>query len=121
MSRFLTPLKLEYQIRYDDISAFWLISDFRYYSEILGRDVIVSEGFSTDLATIPMAFRNIVDNNENFVFEASIIHDWLYTSREVDRATADKVFREAMYARKGKPWKVELVYKMVRLFGWLYY
>ena len=72
-----------------------LLQPLVYQSDKLGRHVTVPAGFVTDYASVPrlpFAFWLAGDT----AHEAAVVHDWLYTSHEVDRATADAVFAEAM-------------------------
>lgn len=117
MAKFLTTLRVE---RVEDTSrdgrgTWQLLNLFAYRSEVADTVFVVPKGFVTDFASvprIPVAFLLTGD----CAHEAAVIHDWLYTSHEVDRATADAVFREAV--ELGNPgWRAWLMWAGVRLGG----
>lgn len=119
MSRFVTDLrvlKLTMDNSADQRGSWRLLSPFVYFSQILGRHVIVPSGFLTDFASVPrvpVAFLLTGDSGH----EAAVIHDWLYTSHEVNRSTADAVFREALEAGGEPSWRAWLMWAGVRLGG----
>ncbi|WP_295991532.1 DUF1353 domain-containing protein [Rugamonas sp.] len=80
----------------DDESGKWqLTAPLGFMSEVLGRVVTVPAGFTTDFCSVPrvpIAFELL----GNRARKSGTIHDWLYTSHEVDRETADKVLREML-------------------------
>lgn len=97
MSQFQTTLdarKLVGQQR--EGRALWeLLAPLVYHSDHLAATITVPVGFVTDFASVPrlpLAYLMAGDT----AHEAAVVHDWLYTSHEVDRATADAVFAEAM-------------------------
>ncbi|MFJ2992715.1 DUF1353 domain-containing protein [Pandoraea sp. NPDC087047] len=49
--------------------------------------------------------------------EAAVVHDWLYTTKPVDRETADHVLREALSVTCVPAWRRWLMYWGGRLFG----
>jgi len=100
---------------------YWrLEKEFEYYTEILGDKVYIKvpEGFETDFASIPKIFLPIMKWRDKFN-KASVIHDWLYHTRQFDRKTADKIFLEAMAVLKIHPIKRYTFYYTVRIFGWI--
>lgn len=40
-----------------------------------GRELIIKKGFRTDLASIPEAFENVIDNDDPRILCGSIVHD----------------------------------------------
>lgn len=94
MSHFKTSLVLEV------VDGGWRVaSPFIYYSELLGRDIEVPEGYVTDLASVPQLFRFIVPVANAKNRRAAVVHDYLCTNPEglvKDQKQADKVFREAL-------------------------
>lgn len=117
MAKFLTTLRVA---RVDDVSrdgrGTWeLLTMFAYKSDVADTVFVVPAGFVTDFASvprIPIAFLLTGDCAQ----EAAVIHDWLYTSHEVDRTTADAVFREAVAL--GNPgWRAWLMWAGVRVGG----
>ncbi|MFA5377206.1 MAG: DUF1353 domain-containing protein [Dehalococcoidia bacterium] len=51
--------------------------------------------------------------------KAAVLHDWLYNCKVFSRKKSDQVFLEAMCVLKVAPWKRNLMYWGVRLFGFL--
>ncbi len=89
-----------------------LHEDFVYFSDLLQRDVVVPKGYLTDFASVPrvpLAWW-LTGGHGN---RAAVIHDYLCGT--IDRATADKVFREAL-ATSGTPgWRTWVMYVGVRI------
>lgn len=113
MSRFTTGLSV-YLI--DDVNDVWrLASPLIYMSDEVG-EIVVPEGFTTDFASvprIPLAFF-LTGNMGRY---AATVHDYLYTNHRFDRATADRIFLDAL-ATTGIGWWVrQLMYAAVRIFG----
>jgi hypothetical protein len=99
-----------------DDGQFVLAAPLVYQSDAAGMTFTVPTGFRTDLASVPrmpLIFLLAGDCAR----EAAVIHDWLYTTHLVDRATADAVLREAS-AVTGVPWwRRTLMYWGVRIGG----
>jgi hypothetical protein len=118
-SRFTTPLEVRKAAKdnsHDKRGTWKLLAPLAYESVLLGRTVIVPAGFVTDFASVPrlpVAFLLA----GNCGHEAAVVHDWLYTSHEVDRATADAVFREALRADGDPAWRAWLMWAGVRVGG----
>ena len=93
---FLTPLvakKLG-----DDNDPLWeLAQPLIYKSLILCGVITVPTGFKTDFASVPR-IPFVYDAVGNVAREASVVHDYLYTTHAVNRETADAVLREASKA-----------------------
>ncbi len=98
MSRYGNTLKMEV------VAGGWkLLEPFPYKSDILGRIVIVPDGYVTDLASVPRLMRWLVPVANAKNRRAAVVHDWL-CSEEVQKKLgisqrkADEVFREALKA-----------------------
>lgn len=102
--------------------------------------IIVPVGFVTNFASIPKIFHSIL-TPAGVHGKATVIHDNLYSDiksifigdllqctswtdmiiaqefMEQSRELADNIFREAMEVLSVKPWKRNVMYTMVRLFG----
>lgn len=74
---------------------------FRYQSDLIGV-ITIPVGFVTDFASVPrigLIYAFLGDT----AHEPAVVHDWLYYSGLVAKATADKVLLEAMGVI-GLPW-----------------
>lgn len=115
--KFTSTLQLE---RLDDTSrdgrGTWrLLASLGYSSDLIGQ-VTVPAGFVTDLASVPrlpVAFFLA----GGLAHAAAVVHDWLYTTHQTDRATADSVFREACQACGVSRWRAYLMWLGVRAGG----
>lgn len=72
-----------------------------YYSDYLGRTVVVPAGFFTDLASVPWFARWAVPVSTGKNRKAAVVHDYLchpYIQAEygINQQQADRVFREAL-------------------------
>lgn len=97
-----------------------LAEPLRVYIDVGASSVelVVPEGFTTDLASVPRFLWPIFPASGLYQ-RAAIVHDWLYQSRtRLSRFAADAIFREIM-AQLGVPaWKRLAMYFAVRAFGW---
>ncbi len=117
MAKFLTPLRaqwLEDESR-DGRGTRELLGMLAYQSDVAGRIFVAPKGFVTDFASVPrIPVAYLLTGG--CADQAAVIHDWLYTSHEVDRAMADAVFREAVAL--GNPgWRAWLMWAGVRIGG----
>lgn len=116
MAEFLTNLNVN-NINDDE----WLlISDLVYRSDVLGYDLIVPLGFTTDFASVPR-LPGAYWLAGGKATKAAVVHDYLYRNKLCPRSTADKVFYEAMQATGQARWRRSLMWAGVRLFGWTAY
>lgn len=73
-----------------------------YYSEFLGRKVIIPKGFETDLASVPKVVPNMIVDVANGPSRLpAVVHDYLcYSTIQelygIKQRHADRVFREAL-------------------------
>jgi len=125
MSQFITEL----DIKPCDNECIWVLQKpLLYYSSLLkslGKQpqVVVPEGFETDLASVPrLPFLYALWGGR--AHREGVVHDYLYRKDSmppVGRSVADRVFLEAMDVR-GKPWNVRWpMYLGVRIGGWTAY
>lgn len=104
-------------------SDYELAQDF-YFPATIERvwDVVihVMPGFKTDGASIPrLLWRIFGSPYDPDIFAAAIGHDALYRGEIVPRKDADAAFLKMM-AKSGVPKKKRrLIYRGVRLFGWI--
>ena len=98
-SGFLTEL----ECREVDDARWELLSELKYWSQKIGRVIVVPKGFVTDFASVPrvpIAYMAFGDR----AHREAVIHDYLYQTNTVPKRTADLVFLEAMKARGKKTW-----------------
>ncbi len=87
-----------------------------YESDILGI-ITVPAGFKTDFASVPriplayMLFGGVAK-------QAAVVHDYLYSRKDINRKDADNTFLEAMKVSGVSFFKRQAMYAAVRLFGW---
>jgi hypothetical protein len=115
MSQFLTSLVMENATNQDD-GKWRLTQPLIYDSDIAKRVIVVPQGFVTDLASVPRVpvVYFLAGGTSN---EASVVHDYLYTSHLVDRQTADAVLREASAVTGVPAWRRSIMWAAVRMFG----
>lgn len=115
MSKFLTQLVMENATDQDD-GKWRLTAPLVYQSDVAGTTFVVPVGFVTDLASVPrvpIAYM-LAGGTSN---EASVIHDFIYTTHPVDRKTADAVLREASAVTGVPAWRRAIMWAAVRAFG----
>lgn len=116
MSEFIKPLKVEPASDKDD-GNWRLIADLVYQSDVAGRTFTVPTGFVTNFASvprIPIVYELAGDTSS----AAATVHDYLYSTHIVSRATADDVLREASAVTDVPAWRRGIMWAGVRLFGW---
>ncbi len=89
----------------------------------IGRHIVVPAGFITDFASVPRIFWRILPPCGDYGL-AAIIHDYLYSfgsaaGRKITRAQADLALWQIMTQCEVAWWKKELIYRGVRLGGWV--
>lgn len=106
------------ELRATDPGEWVLLSPLRWSGE--EWNIIVPDGFITDLASIPKVFRGVFDQN-GASRRSAVLHDWLYCSQICSRRTADYLFLCAMKADGVGFVTRRLMYTAVRAGGWRYY
>lgn len=76
----------------------------------------VPTGFVTDLTSVPRVFWSLLRPDGDYVY-AAILHDYLYWTQMVDRATADTILRIGMEDFGISQSVVTSIYEGVRLGG----
>jgi len=115
MSKFLTKLCMENADDTDD-GQWILTAPLIYRSDVAMETFIVPPGFQTDLASVPrlpVVYMLTGDTSD----EAAVVHDFLYSTQKVTRATADAVLREASAVTGVPAWRRWMMWAGVRLFG----
>ncbi|ALK96968.1 hypothetical protein AB595_04660 [Massilia sp. WF1] len=87
-----------------------------YQSDAAKQTFTVPFGFRTDLASVPR-IPLVYDLCGDTASLAAIVHDYLYSTHLVDRATADAVLREASAVTGVPAWRRWLMWAGVRLGG----
>ncbi|WNC88808.1 DUF1353 domain-containing protein [Paraburkholderia sp. FT54] len=87
-----------------------------YQSDVAGQTFTVPAGFVSDLASVPRwpVIYLLAGGTAN---EASVVHDWLYSTHAVPRAVADAVLREASAVTGVPAWRRWLMWMGVRIGG----
>lgn len=78
--------------------------------------VTVPEDFHTDGASIPR-FAWVFADPAGELFEAAVVHDYMYTHAIKTKKAADLAFYCTAIQYKVTPWKAKLAYYVVKLFG----
>lgn len=112
MGQFITHL----DVRLPEEGKPWVLDNpLVFESDLLGV-VVVPSGFETDFASVPrlpIAYSLFGD----VVHAPAVIHDYLYSEEQIERAKADAVFEEAMAASGVSWWKRKMMWLAVRVFG----
>lgn len=105
---------------------FILVKPLHYFSPRFGN-IEVEKDFVTDFASIPRFFRRLISVNGNHRL-AAVIHDKLYSVRgklsddkELTRKECDEWFLEAMEVSKVGWFQRNLMYRAVRVGGWVFW
>ena len=112
MSRFPEPLHVELQT---DRETWRLLAPFSYLAPAHGL-ITVPAGFETDFASVPrwpLAFALL----GQYGHAAAVLHDWLYTTAQLSRAAADRVFLSALRSSGIARWRAWLMWAGVRIGG----
>lgn len=93
-----------------------------YYSELLGKDIIIPSGFGSDGASVPQIFWNIYPPFGRYL-EAAVVHDYFYYLGRRDKSwvskeTADLIFEEAMGVLGISKISRRIMYRAVAIFGY---
>jgi hypothetical protein len=76
----------------------------------------VPSGTNTDGASIPRIAWIFAGPGDE-LFEASVIHDWMYNNGIENKEKADEAFYETALAFGVTPWKAKVAYTVVSMFG----
>lgn len=118
MSRFLTSLdvRLLSDAQNNGSGSWMLMSPLLYESDVAARIINVPTAFETDFASVPRV-PFVFDLVGDTAHAAATLHDYLYATGELPRATADAVLREAAIVSGVLPWRAWMMYLAVRTFG----
>lgn len=117
MSSFTTPLVVSPM---PDGRRWRLVFSFQYHlgTEYSNDFISVPAGFVTDFASTPPPIWWLIPPWGKYG-KAAIVHDYLYQTGQRTRLEADDIFKEAMTVLGVARWRIEVMYRAVRLFGWL--
>ena len=113
---FKTPIIIE---EYGNSNRMWKLHATLIY-EGNKQNFIIPKGFVTDFASIPKCFWWLISPLERHM-KAAIVHDYLYQNSITSRKDADRIFRRMMKELRVGLIKRNLMFGMVRIFGWLFY
>lgn len=101
----------------DDAQGLWeLVQPLSFKSDVAGRVVTAPVGYRTDFCSVPRV-PLVYDLLGNRARKSGTIHDWLYTSHEVNRETADSILREMLLLDGVNRVEAEEFYLAVRVGG----
>lgn len=95
----------------------------REFSYFVGEEnsqdkITVPKGFTTDLASVPWPASMFIPPDGRYN-QAAVLHDYLYSIQTRPRIGCDRIFLEAMKILGVNVIKRLIMYKAVRLWGWL--
>lgn len=120
MSRFTTPLRLEYTgVVLHGRAIFRLLESFDYELGAKGSGLWlrVPKDFETDFASVPRFFWRIMPPWGPYGY-AFVLHDWLYRkSSGFSKGVGDAIMYEALESLGAKWWERQAAYQAVSWFG----
>lgn len=117
MSGFLNPIKAQDD---DDGVHRTLLEDITYHvGSLQSTDkIVIPAGFVTDGGSVPRPLWGIV-SPWGKASKPYILHDWLYNTQERTRLVSDAILLEAMEVVGVNWFQRFLIYRGVRLGGWV--
>jgi len=110
----------EPRIYWDRDGRTWRL-DHRLSVKVGEINIVVPEGYATDLASVPSVFHPIVSVFGNYN-RASICHDFLYQNhgvlvdgQKLTRAQCDRIFFDLMVADGVAVWQAVVMWGAVRI------
>jgi hypothetical protein len=96
-----------------------ILEDYNYKDGSV--DIWIPRSFYYDGASIPSLLWFLLYNPfDPVVMEAALIHDWLYSTKVVNRSIADRILKTKL-KDDGADWlRRNLIWLGVRSFGWLF-
>jgi hypothetical protein len=125
---FKSKLKTKYIGKVDGVKLYELKEPLKYISSDLHQNkgidfhkcYTVPQGFKTDFASVPKGLQFLYKPQGKYS-RASVLHDYLYTSKVVSRFKADEEFYQAMRYDGVSLFTASLFYLAVRIGGGKYY
>jgi hypothetical protein len=99
---------------------FWYTKGLLWWKANPGQtlpDVMVPEGFCTDLTSVPRLFWSFFPKTGRYAY-AAIAHDYLYWTQTTTREQADSILKTAMEDSRVGTATVYTIYSMVRAGGY---
>lgn len=101
----------------DDKQGLWeLVQPLSFQSDLLAGVITAPAGHKTDFCSVPRV-PFVYDILGDRARKSGTIHDWLYTSHQVDRLTADCVLEEMLMVDGIGPAEARMFYLAVRIGG----
>ena len=94
---------------------FWAVGADLVWQDKTER-ITVPKGFRTDLASIPVALRSLLDRN-GVSRRPAVLHDFLYGSHVVSRRRADALLRQALLSEGESAFGAWVYWAGVRIGG----
>ena len=98
----------------------YIAFDYHVGSEDSDEVIHVEEGYMTDLASIPWFARWAIPKLDRHA-QAAVVHDKCYQFQLYSQKRCDEIFLEAMEVLKVAKWKRILMYRALRIGGWVAY
>ncbi len=101
----------------------WIVHEpFAYAvgAKTSGDVIEVPKGFPTDFASVPRGLWWLMPPAGRWA-KAAVIHDFLYREGRRGRTECDRIFLEGMTVLGVRPWRKNVMYAAVRMFGWMAY
>lgn len=80
--------------------------------------IVVPKGFTTDFASVPWPASMLIPMSGQHNM-AAVVHDYLYSTQERSRKESDDIFLEALTVLGVSLVKRRIMYRAVRLWGWV--
>ena len=97
-----------------------LLSYISYDSRLVKGTLVVPEGFSTDLGSIPQVLQSIFPKDGQAMF-AYILHDYLYLDGLYSQSVCDDILEEAMKTLGVTWWRCKAIRNGLRVGGFVAY
>lgn len=94
--------------------------DYHVGSEDSDEIIHIEEGYMTDLASIPRVARWLIPKLGRHA-QAAVVHDKCYQHHLYPQKKCDQIFLEAMKVLKVPFWKRRIMYRALRIGGWVSY
>lgn len=108
--------KLVVEVHDGDI--FTVAQDFSYYrTHDKNRIFTVPAGFQTNFASVPRILQ-LFFRKKDVYSAASVLHDYLYASKEVSKKEADEILEEGMIVAGSSKTTAKIFHLAVKFFGY---